>query len=40
MLKPREGTALKRKFSTIDVWVDPATNMPVKIETVTTSRRR
>ena len=33
-LKPRDGTPLKRKFSLIDVWVDPRTNMPVKIETV------
>ena len=34
VLRPREGTSLKRKFSLIDVWVDRKTNMPVKIETV------
>lgn len=34
VLEPREGTSLKRKFSSIDVWVDPKTQMPVKIETV------
>lgn len=34
VLRPRDGTPLKRKFSAIDVWVDPKTNMPVKIETV------
>ena len=31
-LKPREGTRLARKFNAIDVWVDPGTNMPVRIE--------
>ena len=31
-LKPREGTRLARKFSQIDVWVDPQTHMPVRIE--------
>ena len=31
-LKPREGTRLARKFNTIEVWVDPATHMPVRIE--------
>ena len=32
ILKPREGTRLATKFKTIDVWVDPKTNMPVRIE--------
>ena len=31
-LKPRAGTRLARKFSQIDVWVDPQTQMPVRIE--------
>lgn len=31
-LKPREGTRLATKFNLIDVWVDPHTNMPVRIE--------
>jgi outer membrane lipoprotein-sorting protein len=31
-LKPREGTRLARKFAQIDVWVDPQTGMPVRIE--------
>jgi outer membrane lipoprotein-sorting protein len=31
-LKPREGTRLARKFAQIDVWVDPQTQMPVRIE--------
>jgi len=31
-LKPREGTRLARKFNVIDVWVDPKTNMPVRID--------
>ena len=31
-LKPREGTRLAKKFNMIDVWVDPGTNMPVRIE--------
>jgi outer membrane lipoprotein-sorting protein len=31
-LKPREGTRLARKFAQIDVWVDPKTQMPVRIE--------
>ena len=31
-LKPREGTRLARKFNMIDVWVDPGTSMPVRIE--------
>lgn len=34
VLKPRPGTPLARKFDTVDVWVDPATQMPVKIETL------
>lgn len=34
-LTPKEGTRLARKFSVIDVWVDPATNMPSKIDTMT-----
>ena len=32
ILKPREGTRLATKFKSIDVWVDPQTNMPVRIE--------
>ena len=31
-LKPREGTRLARKFAQIDVWVDPQTQMPVRID--------
>jgi outer membrane lipoprotein-sorting protein len=31
-LKPREGTRLATKFKSIEVWVDPKTNMPVRIE--------
>jgi len=31
-LKPREGTRLATKFKVIEVWVDPRTNMPVRIE--------
>jgi len=31
-LKPKEGTRLARKFAQIDVWVDPQTSMPVRIE--------
>ena len=31
-LKPRKGTRLAEKFNVIDVWVDPKTNMPVRIE--------
>jgi outer membrane lipoprotein-sorting protein len=31
-LRPREGTRLARKFAQIDVWVDPRTQMPVRIE--------
>jgi hypothetical protein len=33
-LKPKPGTDLERKFSTIDVWVDQKTGMPVRIETL------
>ena len=31
-LKPRESTRLAKKFAQIDVWVDPQTQMPVRIE--------
>jgi hypothetical protein len=31
-LKPREGTRLAKKFAQIDVWVEPQTQMPVRIE--------
>ena len=31
-LKPRPGTRLAEKFNAIDVWVDPKSNMPVRIE--------
>src|SRR4051794_17627029 len=33
-LKPNPGTQFEQKFKTIDVWIDPASRMPVKIETV------
>jgi outer membrane lipoprotein-sorting protein len=33
-LKPKEKTDFERKFSTIDVWVDVNTKMPVRIETM------
>jgi outer membrane lipoprotein-sorting protein len=32
-LTPKEGTQFQTKFKTIDVWIDPASRMPVKIET-------
>ena len=31
-LKPKEGTRLARKFAQLDVWVDPQTQMPIRIE--------
>lgn len=34
LLKPAEGSAFKRKFSAIDVWVDSQTQMPAKIVTL------
>jgi hypothetical protein len=34
VLRPREGTQLKRRFSLIDVYVDPKTQMPAKIDTL------
>jgi len=33
-LTPKEGSQLSRKFSSIDVWVDPQTQMPARIEAV------
>jgi outer membrane lipoprotein-sorting protein len=33
-LTPKAGTKLARRWSSIDVWVDPATNMPTRISTV------
>lgn len=33
-LTPKEGSQLARKFSSIDVWVDPQTQMPARIEAV------
>lgn len=33
-LTPKEDSQLARKFSSIDVWVDPATQMPRRIEAV------
>ena len=30
-LTPLAGTALARKFATIDLWVDPKTSMPIRI---------
>ena len=32
-LTPKEGTQLARRFDVIDVWVDPKTNMPARIDT-------
>jgi hypothetical protein len=34
VLKPRANTELKRQFSAIDVFVDPKTKMPVRIDTL------
>src|SRR6185503_20430076 len=33
-LTPKPGTQFEQKFGTIDVWIDPHSRMPVKIETV------
>jgi len=33
-LVPKSGTDLSRKFTSIDVWVDPTLNMPVRIDTL------
>jgi hypothetical protein len=33
-LAPKQGTQFERKFDVIDVWVDPKTNMPARIDTV------
>lgn len=33
-LAPKKGTQFERKFDVIDVWVDPKTNMPARIDTV------
>jgi outer membrane lipoprotein-sorting protein len=33
VLKPRTGTPLKKQFSAIDVFVDPKTQMPARIDT-------
>jgi outer membrane lipoprotein-sorting protein len=33
-LKPRKGTRLERKFESIDVFVDPKTHFPSRVETV------
>ena len=32
-LTPKPGTQLARRFDVIDVWVDPKTNMPARIDT-------
>jgi hypothetical protein len=32
-LTPKKGTQFERKFDVIDVWVDPKTNMPARIDT-------
>jgi hypothetical protein len=32
-LTPKAGTQLARRFDVIDVWVDPKTNMPARIDT-------
>lgn len=34
-LVPKEGTKLAKKFNKIDIWVDPVTHFPTKIETTT-----
>lgn len=34
VLTPKPGTSFERKFKTIDVWVDLATGMPRRVETV------
>ncbi len=34
LLKPKADSEFSRKFSKIDIWVDPATKMPVRIETL------
>jgi outer membrane lipoprotein-sorting protein len=36
-LKPKDGTQFQTKFKFIDVWIDPASRMPVKIETSDTN---
>ncbi|MCC6423421.1 MAG: outer membrane lipoprotein carrier protein LolA [Phycisphaerales bacterium] len=33
-LTPKDGSQLARKFSSIDVWVDPQSQMPARIEAV------
>jgi len=33
-LKPIRGTSMARHFSKIDIWVDPKSNMPVRIDTL------
>ncbi len=38
VLTPRPGTTLAGRFATIDVWIDPATNMPARIETLSDTR--
>lgn len=35
VLKPIDKTQFARRFGAIDVWVDPKTGMPVRIETIT-----
>jgi hypothetical protein len=37
-LTPNPGTQLAQSFFSIEVWVDPATNFPVRIETVDNKR--
>ena len=32
-LTPKPGTQFARKFDAIDVWVDPKTHMPARIDT-------
>ena len=33
-LIPKPGTDLARKFATIDVWVDPQSHMPIRVDTL------
>jgi len=33
VLTPKKGTRFAKKFDAIDVWVDPKTNMPARIDT-------
>ena len=39
-LTPKPGTDLARNFHTLDVFVDPKTNMPLRVDTVDTKQTR